>query len=727
MPPPELLQGRPDIVGFGDDGIWTALSNGDGTFQPARYVLNNFGYNQGWRVENHPRILADLTGDGRADVVGFGNDGVWTACATGDGGFQAERFVLADMGANQGWRVESHPRFLVDLTGNGRADIVGFGDAGVWTALGNGDGTFQSAKFVLADFGVEQGWSGDDHPRCLVDFDGDGKPDIVGFGNAGVWVALGNGDGTFQSPKFVLADFGRASNVDSVVRREVIRDHRPQSAIKHLFVLMLENRSYDHMLGFANLTGTDAATGAPTVADGLTGSEFNTYHGQKYPVVRGSPDVTVAPGHGFTDAREQLCGPFANYPDISNTGFIYSLARSGYGDGSGEIMRCFDPDHLPILTTLAREFAVCDRWFSSMPGPTEPNRYFLHAATSGKFDESPTPRELIEASTNHWGGMEFDGGTIFDALERADVKYRIYAGDHFPVAGELKGVSNTFDVREFHDLADDLQDEDFDARFIHIEPKYFDGILDTADANFGNGNSQHPSGSVAAGERLIQATYEAIRNSPVWESSLLIITYDEHGGFYDHVAPPAAEPTGSTGRKHGFKFDQLGARVPAVIVSPRIPKGTIEHRLLEHSSVIKTVCDQFDVPTLQHCRNLTNICGVGHLAHLSEPRTDTPAKLPGVVVSELNAPAKPLRAMTRRRVVRHGTFELPKHAFEDDGATADPADSMFAMSVRIAAMREIALEPGRKDEILARADQIQTASEAASYLREVESKLMHAP
>ena len=133
------------IVGFGDLGVWTALSNGDGTFQPARFVLPGFGVNDGWRVDMHPRFLTDLTGDGRADIVGFGDDGVWTALSNGDGTFQPARFALPGFGVNDGWRVDMHPRFLTDLTGDGRADIVGFGDDGVWTALSNGDGTFQPA------------------------------------------------------------------------------------------------------------------------------------------------------------------------------------------------------------------------------------------------------------------------------------------------------------------------------------------------------------------------------------------------------------------------------------------------------------------------------------------------------------------------------------------------------------------------------------------------------
>ncbi|HEV7703242.1 MAG TPA: VCBS repeat-containing protein, partial [Gemmatimonadaceae bacterium] len=205
--------GRSDIVAFGDAGVYVALSNGDGTFtfQPTP-VVNDFGFDAGgWRVDKHLRVLADLRGNGRADIVGFGEDGVWTALGNGDGTFEEPSLVLADFGHEAGgWRVEKHPRFLADLTGNGCADIVGFGNDGVWTALGNGDGTFQEPRLVLADLGYEAGgWRVESHPRFLADITGDGHADIIGFGNDGVYVALSNGDGTFNfQPIPVLNDFG---------------------------------------------------------------------------------------------------------------------------------------------------------------------------------------------------------------------------------------------------------------------------------------------------------------------------------------------------------------------------------------------------------------------------------------------------------------------------------------------------------------------------------------
>jgi len=202
--------GCADIVGFGLDAVWASLNNGDGSFQPPNLMLFGFSFHTGWRIEAHPRFAADLSGDGCADLIGFGDAGVWTAMNNGDGSFQSMQFVVSDLGYDQGWRVDQHPRFVADITGDGKADLIGFGIDGVWIALGNGDGTFQAPRFVLENLGYNQGWRVDQNPRFVTDVTGDGKADLVGFGTNGVWVALSNGDGTFEPAELVLTAFNTA-------------------------------------------------------------------------------------------------------------------------------------------------------------------------------------------------------------------------------------------------------------------------------------------------------------------------------------------------------------------------------------------------------------------------------------------------------------------------------------------------------------------------------------
>jgi len=203
--------GVDDIVGFGNAGVWISLNDGDGNFGQPYLAVGNFGYEAGgWRGERHPREVADLNGDGAADIIGFGDAGVWIAMNEGDGTFHASVFVLAEFGYDAGgWRVNRHPRLVGDLNDDDAADIVGFGNAGAYVSMNDGDGNFGPPYLAVASYGYAAGgWRVDRHPRLLGELDGDGALDIVGFGNAGVYVSLNNGNGTFQGPVLAVPDYG---------------------------------------------------------------------------------------------------------------------------------------------------------------------------------------------------------------------------------------------------------------------------------------------------------------------------------------------------------------------------------------------------------------------------------------------------------------------------------------------------------------------------------------
>ncbi|MFI7292016.1 FG-GAP-like repeat-containing protein [Streptomyces anulatus] len=206
--------GRLDIVGCHDDGLWVSLQDEEGKFAPLANepALRAFGHSEeagGWLAEKHPRFLADTTGDGRLDIVGCHDDGLWVSLQDDEGVFADPLYVLDEFGVDQGWSSTSeHPRFLVETSSDGVPDMVGFGPQGVVVARGRGDGTFEPAQLVLNDYGQAQGWTGEKHPRLLADVTGDKNPDIIGFGNEGVWVSHNNGDGTFEQAQLVCRGFG---------------------------------------------------------------------------------------------------------------------------------------------------------------------------------------------------------------------------------------------------------------------------------------------------------------------------------------------------------------------------------------------------------------------------------------------------------------------------------------------------------------------------------------
>lgn len=219
--------GRPDIVGFSDTGVVVAPGTGSGFGAPQQWT-GDFGLAGGWRVDRHVRMLADVTGDRRPDVIGFASDGVQVARNTG-AGFAAPASWNGGFGYSEGWRVQNHPRMVVDVNGDGRPDLVGFGDSGMLVALNSG-ASFAPATTWSGTFGYRAGWRVESHPRQLVDVSGDGLPDVVGFAAGGVVVAVNTGT-SFAPPTVWSGAFGydagwRVENHPRMVR-DVNGDGRP--------------------------------------------------------------------------------------------------------------------------------------------------------------------------------------------------------------------------------------------------------------------------------------------------------------------------------------------------------------------------------------------------------------------------------------------------------------------------------------------------------------------
>jgi len=402
------------------------------------------------------------------------------------------------------------------------------------------------------------------------------------------------------------------------------------AAIDHIVVLMLENRSFDHMLGFLYAdSGNVSPAGDPF--EGLTGTESNPdSNGAPMPVFRIDPASPTAylmpgtnPGEGFAATSQQLFGadPPPAGAAATNAGFVTSFADTlalnqahhrpvEPGTSAGDIMGMYTPELLPVLSGLAKGFAVCDHWFCSVPTETIPNRAFVAAATSqGHMNDST---------------KSFTVPTIFGLLGQAGLSWRIYGYDADPLTRlDFPDTTGAPDANfgRFSTFQDDAAAGRLPL-YSFLEPSWGS-----------DGNSQHPNYDVAKGEQLIHDVYRALRDGPGWSSTLLIVTYDEHGGCYDHIPPPAtAVPPDRSVGEYGFDFTRFGVRVPTVLVSPLIAPGTVFRvpegfTPLDHTSVLATVETRWGLPALTARDAVAP--NVGGALTLSAPRTDDP--LDGVV------------------------------------------------------------------------------------------------
>jgi phospholipase C len=522
------------------------------------------------------------------------------------------------------------------------------------------------------------------------------------------------------------------------------RGRRAPPRIEHVFVLMLENRSFDHMFGFSGITGVgiDGNPAQINGSDPVRDTNVNPVNGTTVavstPAEFALKDVDDDPGHEFENTLVSLCGEGAvynpvpgGYPAITGSGFIENYRDNGSATPE-RIMHCYTRDQLPVLTTLAEEFAICDNWFSSLPGPTWPNRFFLLAATSGGLDGSPSKLDVVTSTTVE--GYRFSNGNLFDLLDEYCIEWKIFEGDEFPVSFALSGMNlNALQGRfkDFDDFGSELAKSSFAPKFVFIEPKYGSHSFDvTGPGDFTCGNSMHPLDDVTRGEKLVKTVYETIRNSPHWERSVLLVVFDEHGGFYDHVVPPPAVPPGDTITasyvQNHFRFDQLGVRVPALVISPYVRKGVIDHTQYDHSSMPATVERLFGMKSLTNRDKAAN--DFLHLLSLETPRTDAPATLPDAAVNpdplrceedDESADALLARRSELRIAQRSGTFRERR-------VTDFPLTSTQVGFMQVALLKALQTAPyPERQEWIDQFTAIATGVDAALFMTDAKLKLRY--
>ena len=362
--------------------------------------------------------------------------------------------------------------------------------------------------------------------------------------------------------------------------------------IDHIVVVMMENRSFDHMLGYLSHPNDEFRNGSRRRIDidGLTGDEQIPHGGN----VTGTPLVPMAkvqhefrpdPNHGFASVALQIG---AGAMDGFVPAFRKQLAKAPEIDKNGifndesRILGFLTAAQTEINHYMATEFCVLDRWFCSFPGGTYPNRLCQLAGMTTEL----TNRALFP----NLGYLE--PTTLFQLLRLAHVEWRQYEGD---ISFLRSFKAHRVDFERIRPI-----DDFFKSGGERLAPVTFIDPNMTGVPSEHHAEDDHPPTSVDWGQDFLRRVLMRLIDSPGWDNSLLIVTYDEHGGFYDHVAPPgtpvfhARHPDVSTelSRVHP-NATMLGVRVPTFAVSPRVGRGTVGHKIYDHASIIRTVMQRF--------------------------------------------------------------------------------------------------------------------------------------
>ncbi|NKF22797.1 alkaline phosphatase family protein [Solimonas marina] len=357
------------------------------------------------------------------------------------------------------------------------------------------------------------------------------------------------------------------------------------SGIDHIVVVMMENRSFDHYFSWVPGATVRSASTALLDTDGNTVG--------LRPLAPDYQNCALAdPDHGYDAGRTQL-------NNGAMDGFLLTQPA-----GDDFPLGYYTADDLPFYKGVVANYTLCDRYFSGILGPTQPNRYYMHAGQTDKKNNDIT---------------FFSQATVWDALKSVGRSGRYYYGDlagwalvSFEFAGHHPGVAN---IRPFSRFLDDAASGDL-ADVTYIDPS----MLGEGD---GTSNDDHPLADIRAGQALLNRIYDALRSSPAWEKTLLIINYDEWGGFYDHVEPPFApvtyeeyQATGNDGR--------LGFRVPCMAIGPRVRRQHVEKRQLDPNSILNMIAWRFGFAPLG-ARGATSMNFAQILDFTSAPNLDAPA------------------------------------------------------------------------------------------------------
>jgi phospholipase C len=355
--------------------------------------------------------------------------------------------------------------------------------------------------------------------------------------------------------------------------------------IETIVIVILENRSFDHTVGYLSL----ATANPPMALDGLrdddawVSAHANDFNGESYPVHPFTSAVQTIedPPHNRADIRTQITTPPHSGPLDMMGGFVKSY-NSAHPSDRSRVMGYYKKEAVPTFDFFARNFRICDRWFAPLPSGTQPNRLMAMSGESQIYDNVAHiwnfPNQYLvydwlTANGISWCAYQWRGNPFFVLM--SSWRWKILLSLNDPI-----GLGR---FRYYNNFAQHWKAGGPIPSVVFIEPEYTDDLL-PADPN-----DDHPPTGIANGQKFLADIYSTLISNPsLWEKTMMIATYDEHGGFFDHV-PPLEIPT----EAGGYPFTTTGPRVPAFVISPQVAPGTVFHSPLDHTSILQLLADRF--------------------------------------------------------------------------------------------------------------------------------------
>lgn len=428
--------------------------------------------------------------------------------------------------------------------------------------------------------------------------------------------------------------------------------------IKTIVVAIMENRSFDHMMGYLSMNGTLAVEGLKKDPAWQATWE-NEFKGKYYPLFEIDPKLPPCtdPWHDHKSIALQINKPAVGRPNMGGFVESYATLSDPIPDDPSGVMGYFGPESVPIYDFFAKNYCVCDHWFASLPLGTQANRFMAMAGESPLVDNA--------------GTLLPNRDLVYDWLTAHSVPWRAYqSGNSFPfftlmpkwapvIAADLTldqlGIGMRF--RRYAHLERDWLSQEPQPGVIFVEPEYTDGYpVDPP-------NDDHAPTGIHRGQLLLADLYRILTSNPdKWAQTLLVITYDEHGGFFDHV-PPLPAPT----TIQNVKIETTGIRVPAFLVSPYVKPGIPFSGRLDHTSILQLLADRFTEMKHGYSQAVTDREAALKLHRIYQSLTDRPSNLPApkfdtgkIIAVEAMIPPKQGAETTNEAAYRQAVEKLNK-------------------------------------------------------------------